>query len=108
MEIITITKQEAIEIFYSVAPSGFRFAKVADFHNDGVRVEELQIFISQWSKECRLSEYLFTSETSRNWLQWLLNKERVFIRTGERPGKRNNLSYFIMPTEEFLINELNE
>ncbi|MCO6499112.1 MAG: hypothetical protein J5I47_01900 [Vicingus serpentipes] len=104
---ITLTKQEAKEVLYK-APEGFRFAKADDFHNNGVRKESVQIFILQSSDTTKLLEYHFGNHTSRNWLQWLMDQERVFIKTGDRAAEQSKFNHFIVPTEQYLINEINK
>jgi hypothetical protein len=107
-KVITITKKEATATLVNrLAPDGFRFAGAADFHKGGVRVQQLQIYILQWGKTNQLVEYWFFEQTPRNWMQWLLNNERVFIKVGNREGVDQLLSYFIIPTDEFLNGELN-
>lgn len=101
-EVITLSDKEASGVISGIAPEAFRFAKVDDFHNNGVRHDYVKMYIYQQGKVCQLAEYSFGYHTDKGWLQWLLQNGRVFIKTGNRVGIKTVLNYFVEPTYEFM------
>lgn len=104
-EVITLSKEEVNDSLIQ-APDGFRFALVSDFHSEGVRLDDVKIYIWYQDKTVILEEAIFTKKTSSKWLQWMLDSKRVFIKTKERTGQQMPFTFHLTPTEEFLIKEI--
>lgn len=99
-----ISKEEVNQMVVDqIPPKGFRFAKVSDFLQDGKRIDQLVIFIHGGNT---IKEYYFNEASPRNWIQWKLINGQILIKTGNRKGKKVLFTTFIIPTEEFLKNEL--
>ena len=77
---------------------------VDDFVENGRRVDHLVLFVKMGEYELR--EFWFSNGTSRDFIQWLLNDRRLFIKTGDMVGEMAPLFIFIEPTEEFLRKQL--
>lgn len=100
--LVYISHKELMNSF-TEAPEGFRFAKVDDFHNNGVRKELVEIYVLyQDRKNGVLEQAFFNKNTSRNWLQYMLNYQRVFIKTGEPEIVTSTLTYHLSISEEYL------
>jgi len=85
-------------------PEGFRFARSKDFMEGNCRIKELTIFVRMG--EFKLQEYWFTCNTNRNFMQWLLNNNRVLIKTGNQIGESKKFTYILTPKDSFLRDEL--
>lgn len=100
-EIINIEHDEVRATYKGTAPEGFRFAKVDDFHTGGVRKDHVPIYLLMAATK-ELVEFGFNHQTKRDWLQWQLNREVVFIKTGDRPGVQKSIYPILMPSDDYL------
>lgn len=105
-ELFTLSFQEAKGLSLNrKCPNGFRYAKVSDFIKDGKRIDYLVLYLRMG--EYQLQEFWFCESTSRNYIQWLLNNERLFIKNNqELEGKNEIINFILEPSEEFLKREL--
>lgn len=102
-EIIQLSREEIKLINKGVAPEAFRFAKADDFHTNGVRNDNVQIYLLMaTSIEGEMVEFGFNHQTKRNWLQWQLNRGVVFIKTDKRDGFTKLFYPLLMPTDDYL------